>query len=117
MNKLEMIQKFLDDASSDGVYFNNAQRVMIEIAVQLAQTDDRIQTYQPFDHLDYLSVDINHLPADVKLKIDEAFEAAHMHLTCQPGYHEALSERSERLRKQDESMRAYYEKHGTKGEF
>lgn len=94
MNKLEMIQKFLDDVNYDGTYFNNVRRVRHTIEQQLGETGDHIT-----------------------LMIDEALEAAHMHLTCQPGYHEALSKRYESLKAQREAEAKYYQKHGTRGEF
>lgn len=94
MNKLEMIQKFLDDVNYDGTYFNNVRRVRHTIEQQLGETGDH-----------------------VTLMIDEALEAAHMHLTCQPGYHEALAKRQQSMSRTNESMAAYYEKHGTRGEY
>lgn len=117
MNKNEMIQKFLDDVNYDGTYFNHAEKMMREIAVELAKTDERIKTYQPFYWDPTLTVDLHKLPADVTLKLNEALEAAHMHLTTRPGYHQALATRQENMRKTEQSMRAYYEKHGTQGEF
>ena len=112
MNKVKMIETFLEDVNYDGTNFNNPIRVKNEIAIELAKTDDRIKTYEKFS-----STYTSYIPDDVNALMNEALEAAHMELTSRPGYQEALAKRQESMCATTKSMAAYYEKYGTQGEF
>jgi len=114
--KLQLIDLFLNDVTDCGLYFKNTTRVYHECLELLAQNGYPVilSTGEATKGEPILTC---FQPKELIMMIDEAREAAFIHVRTRKDAEEKLRANLKRLDEQRKAEARYYEKHGTKGEF
>ena len=114
--KNKLINQFLQDVSSCGLFFNNALRVYDECYLILKEAGYPVRTVEAIDSPFFGTPLFEQDPKVVKM-VDEAHEAAFSYIRSRPDTEKKLQELSDSLERQQQAAERYYQKHGTRGEF
>lgn len=106
--KLKLIDQFLNDVSECGLFFNNATRVYYECFMLLHENGyDVKMTTKGEPQLTFCQ------DKAIVALVDEAYEAAFVHIRSKADVERKLEEHAIRMKEQREEMERYYATNST----